>query len=145
MSVADNPSLVSVTRFRSRSMLFLPLFMLHAQRCIGQLHEAGGFIAGAMRRDGDFALWTLTLWRDEPAMRAYVMSGAHRRAMPHLGDWASEASTTRWSQEGSNLPDWDEAVSRLRLEGLALPLRHAGPHHQDLSFPEAPASYDTRL
>jgi hypothetical protein len=42
--------LVSVTRFRSRSMLFLPQFMLHAQRCIGQLHGSTGFIAGAVPR-----------------------------------------------------------------------------------------------
>jgi hypothetical protein len=137
--------IVSVTRFRSRSVLFLPLFMLHAQRCIGQLHAADGFVAGAVRRDSDLALWTMTLWRDELAMRAYVASGAHRTAMPRLADWGMEASTVRWAAEGPELPDWDKAVDRMHEGGAALPLRHAGPHHEDLSFPKAQTSFATRL
>jgi hypothetical protein len=145
VSDAVPPPLVSVTRFRARSMLFLPLFMIHAQRCIGQLHGADGFLAGTMRRDSDLALWTMTLWRDEQAMRSYVESGAHGRAMPHLADWGAEASTVRWTPGSAALPEWEEAVSRLRAQGLAVPLRHAGPHHADLSFPEAQASYATRL
>ncbi|WP_245496923.1 hypothetical protein [Rhizobium leguminosarum] len=29
-------------------------------------------------------------------MHGYVASGAHRSAMPHLRDWAAEASVVRW-------------------------------------------------
>jgi quinol monooxygenase YgiN len=137
--------LVSVTRFRARLMLFLPLFMVHAQRCIGQLHWADGFIAGAVRRDSDIALWTMTVWRDEQAVKAYVNTGAHRAAMPRLADWGAEASTVRWLAATPELPDWDEATSRMRAQGNKLPLRHPGPNHGNLSYPEAQMSFATRL
>jgi hypothetical protein len=126
-------------------MLFLPLFLLHAQRCIGQLQKADGFLAGAVRRDSELALWTMTIWRDELAVRAYVETGAHRAAMPRLGDWGAEASTVRWTSATQDLPEWEEAMRRMRADGQALPLRHAGPHHQDLSFTEAQTSFATRL
>jgi hypothetical protein len=67
-----------VTRFRLRSVLYFPLFVLHANRTIAQIRKADGFLAGVVQRDADLAFWTLTLWRDEHAMRAYGASGAHR-------------------------------------------------------------------
>jgi heme-degrading monooxygenase HmoA len=117
-------ALVSVTRFRLRSVRFLPFFMLHANRSIAQIRKANGFVAGAVRRDSDQAFWTVTLWRDAHAMRAYGASGAHRKAAPLLAEWADEASVTHWLQAGSALPDWPEAARRLREEGRALALRH---------------------
>ncbi len=64
----------------------------------------------------------MTVWRDEHAMRAYGSSGAHRKAIPHLADWADEASVGHWTQPGSDLPEWPEAVRRLREEGHPLTL-----------------------
>ena len=118
-------SLVSVTRFRLRSIRFAPFFFVHANRTIAQIRKADGFVAGAVRRDADLAFWTLTVWRDQHAMRAYGASGAHRKAIPHLADWADEARVGHWSQPGSTLPEWPEAIRRLREEGRPLTLRHA--------------------
>jgi heme-degrading monooxygenase HmoA len=137
--------LVSVTRFRARSIRFVPLFMLHAGRTIAQIRKTEGFLAGAVKRDADLAFWTMTVWRDARAMHAYVASGAHRTAMPHLRDWGIEASVIRWTQDGADLPDWPEAVERMRDEGRASKLRHPGPHHADISFPEADAAHMARL
>ncbi len=131
---------VSVTRFRARSLRFLPFFAYHAQRSIAQVRRAEGFIAGGVRRDSDLALWTMTTWRDEQAMHAYVVSGAHRKAMARLPDWGEEASTVRWTQDDPGLPDWTEAERRMRRDGRALPLRRPGPDHARLGFPEARAS-----
>jgi hypothetical protein len=69
----------------------MPFFMLHANRTIAQIRKADGFRAGAVQRDADQTFWTMTLWRDELAMRAFGASGAHRKAMPHLAEWADEA------------------------------------------------------
>jgi hypothetical protein len=112
-------SLVSVTRFRLRSIRFIPFFVL--------------------------AFWTLTVWRDEHAMRAYGASGAHRKARPHLADWADEASVGHRRQPGSNLPEWPEAVRRLREAGRPLTLRHPVPNHLAQRFVKPQMAYGLRL
>lgn len=137
--------IVSVTRFRARARRFLPLFMFHAQRSLVQVRRADGYLAGAVRCDRDRAYWTLTVWRDARAMLGYVGSGAHRNAMPRLLDWGEEASTVHWEQDGPDLPDWQQAVSRMRREGRALPLRHPGPDHADLGFADAEATFASRV
>lgn len=127
-------SLVSVTRFRLRSLRFLPFFLLHANRTIAQIRKAEGFVAGAVQRDADLAFWTMTVWRDERAMRAYGSSGAHRKAAPRLAEWADEASVGHWRQTGVQLPDWPEAVRRLREEGRTLALHHPAPPRPENGF-----------
>jgi hypothetical protein len=124
---SEGDTLVSVTRFRLRSLRFVPFFMLHANRTIAQIRKADGFVAGAVRREADLAFWTLTVWRDETAMRAYGACGAHRKAAPHLAEWADEASVVHWTQRGGELPDWPEAVRRLREQGRAVRLVHPAP------------------
>jgi hypothetical protein len=138
-------TLVSVTRFHLRSARFFPFFMIHANRAIAQIRRAEGFLAGVVQRDDDQAFWTMSLWRDEHAMRAYGASGAHRKAMPHLAEWADEAGVAHWVQVGENLPDWPEAVRRLRDEGRSSSLRHPGPNHKDRSFVDPRMSHGMRL
>ncbi|MQT12584.1 DUF3291 domain-containing protein [Rhizobiales bacterium Sp-1] len=138
-AAASAGTAVSVTRFRLRTLLFAPSFFLHAHRTIVQIRKADGFVAGAVLRDAHFAFWTLTLWRDDAAMRTYATSGAHRRAMPRLAEWADEASVAHWRQAGARLPDWTEAARRLRAEGRPLPLRHPAPSHANHGF-AAPAT-----
>lgn len=127
-------SVVSVTRFRLRKLVFAPSFFLHAQRTIVQIRKADGFVAGAVLRDAHFAFWTLTLWRDDAAMRLYATSGAHARAMPGLARWADEAHVAHWTQASADLPDWNDAARRLRAEGRAVPLRHPAPSHANHGF-----------
>ncbi len=136
MSAPEVTTLVSVTRFRLRALRFLPFFMLHAHRAIAQIRKAEGFVAGAVRRDADLAFWTLTVWRDEAAMRAYGASGAHRKAAPHLAEWGDEASVARWRQDGDGLPAWPEAARRLHEEGRPLPLRHPARDRPRLTEPQ---------
>lgn len=137
--------IVSVTRFRLRSIRFVPLFYVHAHRVIAQIRKADGRLAGAVKREGDLAYWTITVWRDDIAMNAFAASGAHRSAMPHLHDWCSEAGMARWVQEDARLPDWSEAVRRLREEGRASKLRHPGPNHAGLTYPAPTGGYDMQL
>ncbi len=138
-------TLVSVTRFRLRSVGFMPFFMLHANRTIAQIRKADGFVTGAIQRDADQAFWTMTVWRDELAMRAFGASGAHRRAMPHLAEWADEASVTRWMQSGRDLPDWSEAVRRLRDDGKSSSLRHPRASRSEGGFADPQMTYGMRL
>ena len=138
-------TLVSVTRFHLRSVRFMPFFMLHANRTIAQIRKADGFVAGAVQRDADQGFWTLTVWRDELAMRAFGASGAHRSAMPHLTNWADEASVAHWMQPGADLPDWPQAARRLRDEGRPSVLRHPAPGRVDRGFAEPRMTTGLRL
>ncbi len=138
-------SLVSVTRLRLRSIRFAPFFVLHTNRTITHIRKADGFVAGAVQRDPALAFWTLTVWRDQHAMRAYGASGAHRKAVPHLAVWADEASVGHWTQPGSDLPEWPEAVRRLREEGRPLTLRHPVPNHSEQRFAEPQMTHGMRL
>ena len=138
-------SLVSVTRFRLRSLRFLPFFLLHANRTIAQIRKADGFVAGAVQRDADLAFWTMTVWRDELAMRAFGASGAHRKAAPRLAEWADEANVGHWIQAGGNLPEWPEAVRRLHEEGRALALTHPAPDRHAQGFAKSRITNGMRL
>ena len=138
-------SLVSVTRFRLRSLRFLPFFLLHANRTIAQIRKAEGFVAGAVQRDAELAFWTMTVWRDELALRAYSASGAPRKAAPRLAEWADEASVAQWRQAGDTLPEWTEGVRRLGEEGRALALRHPAPHRPAPEFANSRMTNGMRL
>lgn len=137
--------IVSVTRFRARSICFVPLFLHHANRTIAQARKADGFLAGAVQGRADRAFWTMSVWRDQRAMQAYSASGPHRTAMPHLRDWGVEASVVRWETSDTDLPDWPDAVRRMRESGRASLLRHPGKDHAALSYADEGATFDLRL
>lgn len=124
---------VSITRMRIRSVRFLPLFLLDTYRAQRQVARADGFLGGALLADRKHTYWTMTLWRDMPAMRAYMTTGAHLRAMPRLLHWCDEASVVHWS-DANELPDWEAADRRMRAEGRASKVRHPSPSHATLDY-----------
>ncbi|MFA4938842.1 DUF3291 domain-containing protein [Brevundimonas sp.] len=137
--------IISVTRFKPRSLLQLPSFAFHASRAIDQIRRAEGWIDGAVKRDADHAFWTMTVWKDEESMLAYVSGGAHGAAMPRLADMAVEASVVRWSTDSPVLPAWSEAVKRMRTAGRPSRLRRPGPDHVALAYPNASEVFGMRL
>jgi hypothetical protein len=115
---------ISVTRLRLRSIRFFPLFLwwgflsgVQAKRAPGNLNATG-------IRDSHLTFWTLTTWTNEDAMRAFMLSGAHKRAMPKLFNWCDEASVVHWNQESSELPSWNEAHRRMVEDGRQSRVRH---------------------
>jgi len=127
--------LVSITRLRVRSIRYYAAFMLQAFRSGGQVSRAPGFLGGALLPDRNWAFWTMTGWDSLESMRAYMMTGAHKDAMPKLAHWCDEASVVHWEQATGDLPNWTEAEARMRREGRPSKVRHPGPHHQGLNFP----------
>ena len=136
---------VSVTRLRLRSIRFLPAFVRHNRRTLAQVKAAPGFRGGSLLADRALAFWTLTAWDSPEAMRAYMTTGPHRTAMPHLLDWCDEASVAHWDQDGDALPDWPEADRRMRGEGRPSRLRHPGPDHAGLGFGPARTAFTAPL
>ncbi len=63
-------------------------------------------------------------------MRAYMISGAHRIAMPKLPDWCDEAATAHWEQSDALLPDWPAALRMLIEKGRLAKVHHPSAAHR---------------
>jgi len=63
-------------------------------------------------------------------MKAYMLSGAHRRAMRRLLDWCDEAAVVHWTQESAQPPDWLEAHQRMQATGRASKVNHPSEDHR---------------
>ena len=129
-------SFVSITRLRVRSVRFLPGFALYTHRSLLQVRKAAGYLGGGLLADRSWTFWTMTTWDSQASMRQYMVSGAHRSAMPKLLDWCDEASVTHWDQPQMSLPSWSEADQRMRSAGRISKVRHPSPGHAALSYRE---------
>lgn len=126
--------LISVTRLRIRSPWYLPQFFCFTLLSLLQAKRAQGHLRSTTLRDADRVFWTLSAWTDEGAMRAYMLSGAHRKAMPKLLDWCDEAAVAHWNQTGDELPDWHEAHRQLQSKGRPSKVHHPNPRHTAREF-----------
>jgi hypothetical protein len=108
---------ISVTRLRIRSIFYFPQFIWYALSSGRQAERTSGFLGGRLVRESGNIFWTLTIWADEAAMRAYRSSGAHAKVMPKLLNWCDEASVVHWAQEQAELPGWQAAHQRMVGEG----------------------------
>jgi hypothetical protein len=125
---------ISLTRLRIRSIRFLPLFAPHTLRSIAQIRNAPGFQRGALLNDRKWTFWTMTAWDSPESMRAYMISGAHKQAMPKLLHWCDEASVAHWQEDEAELPAWTEADQRMRTQGRISKVLHPSPNHATLTY-----------
>jgi heme-degrading monooxygenase HmoA len=125
---------VSVTRLRIRSVWFMPRFVLHALRTMRQCKRAPGFLGGSLLPDRKLTFWTMTLWQDQAAMRAYMTGGAHLKAMPKLLEWCDEASVVHWTQDAAAMPSWKDADRAMRAQGRSSKVRHPSAVHASMGF-----------
>ncbi|MGC1687183.1 MAG: antibiotic biosynthesis monooxygenase [Candidatus Acidiferrales bacterium] len=119
--------LISVTRLRVRSVIYLPQFLWDTFKSMRQVERSAGFLGGRLLVNPGKVFWTMTVWKDEAAMSAYRGSGAHRTAMPKLLNWCDEAALVHWTQESSEIPDWREARQRMADGGRVSKVYHPSP------------------
>jgi len=120
---------VSITRLRVRSILYMPLFILHAMRTMRQAQKASGVLGVETRFEKNNVVWTKTIWEEEGAMKKYRASGAHQIAMRLLAEICNEASYARWQQSEASLPTWEEAHAKILQEGKLSKLKHPSALH----------------
>ncbi len=120
-------ALISVTRLRVRSLIYLPQFLWNTFKSVRQVERSSGFLGGRLLVNAKSVFWTMTAWKDEAAMNAYRTGGAHRRAMPKLLNWCDEAAVVHWTQESSEIPFWHDAQHRMAKEGKPSKVNHPSP------------------
>ncbi len=126
---------VSVTRLRIRKWRYLPAFFYYTLLSAWQARRAEGNLGLSIHRDARQVYWTITVWRDEAAMRDFRNHGAHLRAMPKLRDWCDEATYAHWQQESAAPPDLATGYERLVREGIVSKVKHPSADHEARRFP----------
>jgi hypothetical protein len=136
--------LVSITRLRVRSFRYLPVFAIEAFRSARQAKNAPGNLAVSLLNDSHLTFWTRTLWKDEAAMRAFMIAGAHRHVMPHLLQ-CDEAAVVHWVQDSPEPPSWQEAYRRLQQEGRASRVNYPSVAQTAFEVPPPNTSRELKL
>jgi hypothetical protein len=129
-------AVISVTRLRLRSVRFLPQFLWANFVVTRQIAKTSGFLRGRLFVDAELTFWTTTAWNDAGSLRSFRDSGAHKRAMPRLAKWCSEATTVHWDQLDDHLPDWKQAYDRLVREGRVIYVNNPSEFQKERKFPE---------
>ena len=124
----------SVTRLRVGSLMYLPAFLWQTFLSQRQVVRAPGFSGGRLLVDAKRTYWTLTVWQDERAMRAFRGSAPHAKVMPRLVEWCDEAAYAHWVPNGDTMPSWQEAYERLIAEGRLSRVSHPSASHDARQF-----------
>jgi hypothetical protein len=138
-------ALISVTRLRVRSFIYLPQFVCDTFKSMRQAERSSGFLGGRLLVNARNVFWTMTAWKDQAAMNAYRTGGAHRRAMPKLLNWCNEAAVVHWTQESSEIPSWQEAHQRMTEEGKPSKVNHPSPSQLSNHIPAPKPSRIERI
>ena len=120
---------VSITRLRVRSWWLLPLFFLRTWQAARQAAVSEGNLGVALLRDRHVTFWTGTCWSSEGSMKAFMHAGVHGPVMRKLLDWCDEAALVHWTQEGADLPSWEQAHTRLQQDGRRSKVHHPSANH----------------
>src|SRR5579872_1141800 len=127
---------VSVTRLRVQLVRHLPLIWWNTFLMKRQVVRAPGFVGGRLLVDAHRTYWTLTVWEDEKAMKAFRGSGAHSRAMSRLPKWCDEAAYAHWeTTDDASVPAWLEAYEHLVKDGKLSRVESPSPDHAARRFP----------
>jgi hypothetical protein len=137
--------LVSVTRLRVRSFIYIPQFLWDSFRSVRQAERSTGFLGGRLLVNAKNVFWTMTVWKDEAAMNAYRTAGAHRKAMPKLLNWCNEAAVVHWTQDSSEIPLWREVPQRMGDGGKLSKVYHPSPVQASAQIPAPKSSRIERI
>jgi quinol monooxygenase YgiN len=92
----------------------VPPFFLYSAQVMKQLASAQGLLGySVLARPLTKRFWTLSAWKDEAALRAFVQHPPHVRLMAALAPHMDKTKFVRWMVKGSQLPlRWDDALRR---------------------------------
>ena len=126
---------IVVTRLRLRDPALLDEFFTDAVAAIEQATKSEGNLGADALADANNAWWSVSAWRERPAMQAYVDSEPHLGISTHLDHFCDEATFVDWEQDSAALPDWQTNWRHLTADGKAATLTHASAANQTRDFP----------
>ena len=86
-------------------------FQAHAALALETAKQAEGCLFADAIQHGEL-YYSLSHWRDEAAMQAYVADDGHTRAMRGLLRYGTSLGFLKY--EADEAPGWDEALTRFR-------------------------------
>jgi hypothetical protein len=104
---------ITITGLRLKTSIDAPLFWWHAMRSMMQAKAAPGNISADARTINGVD-HTVSVWETKEAMRAYVVAGAHLKAM---GVFNKIATGKVLSFEAETAPPWAEVHELWLREG----------------------------
>jgi quinol monooxygenase YgiN len=92
----------------------MPSFFLYTAQIAKQLASAEGLLGySVLTRPLSRRFWTLSAWKDEAALRAFVQRPPHVHIMTKLAPHMERTNFLRWTVRGSQLPLlWDDVLRR---------------------------------
>lgn len=92
-------------------------FFAYTRQVVTQLETADGLLGySLLARPLSKRFWTLSVWKNEDALRAFVQHLPHVRITNALAPHMDKTRFVRWTVKGSDLPlRWDDALQRLPL------------------------------
>jgi quinol monooxygenase YgiN len=96
----------------------IPVFFFYTAQVVKQLASAAGVLGySVLAHPSSKRFWTLSAWKDDAALQAFVQYPPHVRIMNALTLHMHETNFVRWTVKGSELPlSWDDALIRLPLQ-----------------------------
>jgi quinol monooxygenase YgiN len=92
----------------------IPHFLFYTAQVVKQLASAQGMLGySVLARPLSKRFWTLSAWKDDGALRAFVQHPPHLRIMTALTPHVDETKFVQWTVKGSEMPLlWDDALRR---------------------------------
>jgi hypothetical protein len=120
---------LSFTRLRLRAWYYVPAFVVQTGRSTRQARRANGFITGALSADiPHLTFWTVTVWKNEAAMRAFRIGDPHKTIMRDIR-WCDEAAVAHREQTTEGLPTGADALDYMRQHGRVVKVEHPSLEH----------------
>ncbi|OYY67765.1 hypothetical protein [Sphingomonas sp. 28-63-12] len=114
---------VSITGLRLNGPLHAARFWWHALRSMAQAQSAAGNLRAEARAINGVQ-HTLTVWTDRAAMRRFMVSGAHAKAMRAF---PAIATGSTFGYESDGVPDWSAVHALWQERGVAYGAKGAKP------------------
>jgi quinol monooxygenase YgiN len=110
----DGDYLALLSYLSLKSYWRMPSFFFYTAQVAKQLASAEGLLGySVLARPLSKRSWTLSAWKDEAALRAFVQHPPHVHILTALAPHMEQTKFLRWNVKGSQLPlRWDDALRR---------------------------------
>ncbi|MFQ5546637.1 MAG: DUF3291 domain-containing protein, partial [Acidiferrobacterales bacterium] len=102
---ASKEYLAIVTHLPVKHYRAVPLVAKYSYKVEKQLTETPGLIGYSMAsKPWAKQFWTMSVWEDEAALMAFVLSGVHKHAMRRFHNEMGTTRFVRWKVLGTDIP-----------------------------------------